>query len=164
VRPDGLEGERAVVESGSTDRAVSLHPYVTTPSNAGPAALAARFAFAATTTSVFVPTSTSILTVSGDAVEAERDEVRRDVGADVARDERRRPDAAARVHVEPDLERPGLERGRRPRALDQLVLRERSVGPLADRRDVQPEEEVAHGRVADDDGLYTSRRLTPRRA
>ena len=55
-----------------------------------------------TTTSVFVPMSTSML-MPGRSAEADRDEVRGHVAADVAGDERRAHDAALRVHEQPDL-------------------------------------------------------------
>ena len=124
------------------------------PSNAGPAGhdAASTRVPSVTTTSVFVPMSTSRLMPSRSA-EADRDEVGADVAADMARDERRADDAAVRVHEQADLVGAPRQPGGIGTALEDRSLRGRLVGHLADRRDVEVEEEVAHRRVRDDHRL-----------
>ena len=82
-----------------------------------------------------------------------RHEVRRDVGADVARDERRADDEPLRMHPDAEPVRPLGERSRLAHPGQRLELGSGLVRALPDRLDVDPEEAVAHRRVADDDRL-----------
>ena len=90
-------------------------------------------------------------------VEPDGHEIGGDVGADVARDERRAPDASLRVRVEAELVGERRQVGRRADSGQDLELGGRLVGSLPDRRDVEPEEQVAHGRVADHHDLVRPR-------
>ena len=75
------------------------------------------------------------------------------VGPDVARDQRRADDPAMGVHEEPDLVRPAPHPGRWRLAGTGCPFGQRLVRPLTHRRDVDPEEQVAHRAVGHDDGL-----------
>ena len=74
--------------------------------------------------------------------------------ADVAGDERRPDHAAVRVHHQADLVGPPAQPGRgAPRRRQHRDLGDRLVRELADRPDVDAEEEVAHRAVGDDHRL-----------
>ena len=123
---------------------------ISPPSKAGPAGHDAAIMpwRSPTTTSVLVPTSTSMI-VSSALVHPHGEQVRRNVGAYVAADERGTVYVRLGEYTQAQLRRTDVERGRRPKPVLHLQLGQRLVGLLADRLHVQPEQHVAHGRVAD---------------
>ncbi len=125
------------------------------PSNAGPVGLeaASRRSRLPSTISAFVPTSTMRFTSSPRCGRLGEDHAG-GVGADVAGDARQHVRACAPVHGEAELAG-GQSEG--------LVDRERE-GCAAERRRVDPEQEVVHDRVADERDLEDVRAVDLRRS